>query len=471
MGLLKGRAGSILLVSCYELGHQPAGITMPMGFLMRDGFEAVSLDLSIEGFHPEKAERARFIGISVPMHTALRLGVRLAEEVRKINSDCHICFYGLYAHLNSEYLLDTVADSIISGEFEQSLLSIIKAIDAGELLDNLDNIEGVSIGSKKRDPVLKRLHFPVPYRNGLPPLEKYAMLEYKGGRRLAGYIEASRGCLHNCTHCPIPPVYKGRFFVVPSDVVIEDIRRLVESEVRHITFGDPDFLNGPNHSLRIVRLLHQEFPDLTFDFTAKIEHIIKHKSLFPEFARLGCLFVVSAVESFSDEVLSRLDKGHTKEDIFTALEIVRATGITLRPSFVSFTPWTTIEDYLEMLDFIESEGLIEQVDPVQYAIRLLVPPGSILLSLKETERWIGQLRQETFTYEWAHSDPRLDELQRQVSMLVEQDVSKNVDLTATFYKIRNLVCKIAGIDMCEKEISGLSTPEFRPPRLTEAWFC
>ena len=85
----------------------------------------------------------------------------------------------------------------------------------------------------------------VPSRNGLPPLDKYARLERDGFAHLAGYVEASRGCKHLCYHCPIPPVYEGRFSVVPQQVVIEDIRAQVDAGAAHITFGDPDFLNGP----------------------------------------------------------------------------------------------------------------------------------------------------------------------------------------------------------------------------------
>jgi len=41
----------------------------------------------------------------------------------------------------------------------------------------------------------------------------------------------------------------------------------VAAGATHITFGDPDFLNGPGHALKVVRAAHAEFPRLTFDFT------------------------------------------------------------------------------------------------------------------------------------------------------------------------------------------------------------
>lgn len=458
---------AVLLVSCYELGHQPAGIAMPMGLLRRAGYEAYTMDVSVEDFDPDKVKRAGFVGISVPMHTALRLGFRVAEEIRRLNPDCHISFYGLYALLNADYLLGTVADSVIGGEFEEALVRLIKAVDSGAAIDFGD----VSTRSRASKPVLARLNFAVPERSALVPLEHYARLEYYGEQRLVGYVEASRGCLHHCTHCPIPSVYNGRFFVVPEDIVLEDIRGLVASGARHITFGDPDFLNGPGHSLRIIGAMHEEFPELTFDFTAKVEHILKHRELIPEFAQTGCIFVLSAVESLSNTVLERLDKGHTRDDVIEALRIVRKAGLAMRPTFVPFTPWATIDDYIEMLEFTESHGLLDHVDPVQYSIRLLVPPGSLLLSQPHSHRWLGRLVQASFTYEWAHPDPRMDQLQRRVSKIVEQAAGRNEDPVETFYNIRELAHSARGDASAVRLAMPVDPSRLRPPRLTEAWFC
>lgn len=459
--------GAILLVSCYELGHQPLGIASPLSFLERAGIRPDALDISVERFDLEKAKRARFVSISVPMHTALRLGVRVAERVREINPRCHICFYGLYASLNADYLLKHCADSVIGGEFEESLVALVESLASGAI----GAVEGVTHRDKQVDPVLRRLHFPIPSRGLLPPLGEYAHLERNGSREMVGYVEASRGCLHRCLHCPITPVYDGRFFVVPKDIVLEDIRRLVSAGARHITFGDADFLNGPRHSLGIVRAMHGEFPELTFDFTAKVEHILKHRSVFPELARYGCVFMVSAFESLSDQVLLNLEKGHTRADIYAALDIVRQAGIPLRPSFVPFTPWATLHNYLEMFEFVESEGLIDQVDPVQYTIRLLVPPRSSLLSRPEIHAYLGPLVEGKFTYEWTHPDPRMDQLYRNVGWLVEQAAGRHEDPALTFQRVREAAYEIHGER--PHRARGAPLPEVleRAPRLTEAWFC
>ncbi len=458
------RPGAILLISCYELGHQPLGIASPLGFLERAGFRPEALDISVEPFDAQKVARARFVAISVPMHTALRLGIGCATEVRRLNPAAHICLYGLYASLNADYLLENVADSVIGGEFEAALVALVQDLEAG----GAGGVEGVARQGRRAAPVLRRLPFALPSRAGLAPLEKYARLERDDARELVGYVEASRGCLHMCLHCPIPPVYGGRFFVVPKEIVLEDIRRLVRSGATHITFGDPDFLNGPGHSLEIVRAVHREFPRLTFDFTAKVEHILERRAIFPELAALGCVFMVSAVESLSDTVLANLEKGHTRAGIFEALRIVRDAGIALRPTWVAFTPWTALEDYLDVIEFVQAEQLIDNVDPVQYTIRLLIPPGSALLDRPQIEPHLGPLDQALFMHRWTHPDPRMDDLQQAVSRAVERAAESGADPRATFETVRALAYAAAG----REPPPAIPFPEgSRAPRLTEPWFC
>ncbi len=455
--------GSVLLISCYELGHQPLGIALPIGFLQRAGYSPAAIDIAVEQFDAAKASQAQFIGISVPMHTALRLGVKVIERVREINPTCHVCCYGLYAALNSEYLLEHGADSCIGGEYETPLVSLIESLQSGAS----GNVAGVINRNQSEGPYLERLPFAVPSRGELPTLDKYARLEHNGSQRTAGYVEASRGCLHLCTHCPIPPVYGGRFFILPQDVVLEDIRRQVHAGATHITFGDPDFLNGPKHSLAVVRAMHDEFPSLTFDFTAKIEHLLKRGQDLPEFAAAGCLFIITAVESLSERVLHILDKGHTREDVVAALKLVRGAGIALRPTWVVFTPWTTLDDYCQVLEFIEANGLIDHVDPVMYTIRLLIPPQSWLAEHPETLPHRGSLDEAAFSYRWTHPDPRMDLLHKEVSQLVAKDTQAGEDASTTFYRVMDLAL---GRQPATVALS-LPMDRQRAPRLTESWFC
>jgi radical SAM superfamily enzyme YgiQ (UPF0313 family) len=450
--------GDILLLSTYELGHQPLHLASPLGFLERAGFRPRALDLAVEKLDEEAVRRARFVGIAVPMHTALRLGLRVAARVRKVNPASHLCFYGLYAPLNRALLVEAGADAVLGGEYEQELVALVESLEAARRPPRLV--------------VLDRLNFAAPQRSGLPPLERYARLVAPDGERVAGYVEASRGCLHLCRHCPIPPVYEGRFFVVPAETVLADARRQIEAGARHLTFGDPDFLNGPGHGLAVTRALHAEFPSVTFDVTAKIEHLLAHRSLLPELGRLGCSFLVSAVESLNARVLELLDKGHTRADVDTALDLTRAAGIALRPSLVPFSPWETLDSYLELLDWIEARGLLDQIDPVHLSIRLLIPPGSKLLELDEVRAQLGPLEPSKLSYAWSHPDPRMDALQRAVYSAVEGAVACGEDPRATFARVRALARAAAdGQPLTAAPPVAAAAAGARSPHLSETWFC
>jgi radical SAM superfamily enzyme YgiQ (UPF0313 family) len=260
---------------------------------------------------------------------------------------------------------------------------------------------------------LPRLQFIQPDRTGLPSLDRYASLQMPDGTtRIVGATDASRGCKHRCRHCPIVPVYDGQFRVVPVDVVMADVGSQAAQGATHITFGDPDFFNGPTHARRIVDALHREHPQVTYDAIIKIEHLLAHRELLPVLARTGCLFVTSAVESVDDRVLEKLDKGHTRADFILAAQLCRSAGLTLVPTFVAFTPWTTVATYVDLLKVLDDLGLTAHVAPVQLAIRLLVTWQSRLLELPDIQAVIGPFDPTTLTYPWTHPDPRVDALQR-----------------------------------------------------------
>lgn len=460
----------ILLLSTYELGHQPLSLAWPLAALTEAGFSAAAVDLSVDDFPAGPAAQARLVAIAAPMHTALRLGEEAARRARQRNPQAHITFFGLYAWLNRDYLLHAnggppLADSVIAGEYEEPLLGLAQALLAGR---PAQSVAGVSTPGQTATPHLARQRLPVPGRVGLPGLERYARFVADDESYMAGYTEASRGCLHTCRHCPIVPVYNGRFFVVPAATVLADIRQQVEAGARHITFGDPDFLNGPGHALKVAESLHREFPDVTFDFTTKVEHILEQRALMPRLRDAGAAFVVSAFESTSDRVLARLHKGHSVAQMDEALAVLAEVGLTAQPTWVPFTPWTSLDDYLEMLAWIRSRGLIPSTPGVQLSIRLLVPPGSALLDHPDAATWRGALDQANFTWRWQHPDPRMDALQKEIAFIAE-DADPANHPWILFEAAEYAAHAIAGRPGPEHPRPAFLPPV--PPQLTEHWFC
>jgi hypothetical protein len=187
--------------------------------------------------------------------------------------------------------------------------------------------------------------------------------------------------------------------------------------------------------MAIARELHRRWPALSFDVTIKISHLIAHGALLAELASLGCAFVVSAVESLDDGVLARLDKGHTRADFERALALTTGAGLVLRPTFVPFTPWTTLDQIADLVEFLAEDDLIGCVDPVQLSVRLLVPPGSLLLG-PETRDAFDELDGAALSYQWTHSDPRVDRLQHEIAAIAAAAAGSKLDPDIVFARIR-----------------------------------
>jgi radical SAM superfamily enzyme YgiQ (UPF0313 family) len=443
-----------MLISTYEMGRQPFGLASPAAWLKARGWEVACVDASKEKIAPDRLATADLIAFHLPMHTATRLAVPLITRVRSLNPAARLCAYGLYAPLNEAFLRSLGIDAVFGGEFEEALTAF-----------------AVADATQRPDPppaTLPRIHFMVPDRTALPPLAKYAALQMPdGSRRLVGYTEATRGCKHQCRHCPVVPVYRGQFRVVQADVVLADVSAQVAAGARHITFGDPDFFNGPAHAMRVVDGLHAAHPGVTYDVTIKVEHLLAHRDLLPRLVATGCAFVVSAIESIDDTVLTILDKGHTRTDFVEAVRLCRAAGVTLVPTFVAFHPWLTLTDYCELLETIEALDLVDSVAPIQLAIRLLVPKGSRMLEVSDLRPHLGPFDSSTLTYRWIHPDPRVDALQREVAAIVGARI--NADRRSVFEEISILAHERAGLArrVSSRPIRARATV----PYLNEPWYC
>lgn len=389
----------VVLLSTYDLGRQPFGLASPAAWLAETGCDVRANDLAVEPLDEAAVRAAELVAIHLPMHTATRLASRVIPRLRALNPDARLVCYGLYAQPNEVYLRSLGVDHVLGGEYEEDLARLA-------LGERPDTAAG-----------LPRLAYRVPDRRGLPPLDHYAhLVDTLGRERLVAYTETTRGCKHVCRHCPVVPVYQGRFRAVPREMVLADIRQQVAAGASHVTFGDPDFWNGPTHALSIVRALHAEHPAVTYDATIKIEHLLRHAEHVPELVRTGCLFVTSAAESLDDTVLARLDKGHTRADFERALELCREAGLGMQPTFIAFHPWMTRERYLAFLEFLEQHDLVDALPPIQLALRLLVPAGSKLLGHMEVDAF----DRERLVHPWRHADPEVDELHEMVHMLVRE---------------------------------------------------
>jgi len=451
-GAAKVTGVRVLLVSTYELGNQPLGLGKAAAALEAAGHQVRCVDVAVDPIPATEFDWADRVAFSVPMHTAMRLALQVAESVRARRPELPLCFYGLYAPVSRDLTVRSPADAVIAGEYEAGLVAWVNGVDPGPVIQ------------------LARGQARLPVRHRLPALDRYTRLAVGGEERLVGSVEASRGCSHRCRHCPVPVVYDGRVRPVEEATVVADVDQLVVAGARHLTFSDPDFLNAPHHSRRVVSAIHKRHPGLTFDCTVKVEHVLRHPALWPELAEAGCVFIVSAFESVDDTILGYLVKGHTTADASEAVILLRRHGIEIRPSWLPFTPWTTIDGLVDLLDFVIAHDLVRNVDPVQYTVRLLLPEGSLLLDRPEMTPHLGPFDAERLGWTWTHPDPAVDQLQQVLSALVEARVDQESALT--FAEIDQLIRSRATTIRPRPAAGAVSSGPSGPrARLTESWFC
>ena len=462
---------NVTLIATYELGRQPFGLASPAAWLRRAGHDVTCADLSREPFDADDVACAHLVAFHLPMHTATRLAAPVIQHVRRINPDVLLCAYGLYAPLNGPYLRSLGVRHILAGEFEADLARIADGgeADCGSGMDarfeaGAEAAAAGGVAGRRRH--LPRLDLITPWRGGLPPLDRYASLQSGNRRYITGYTEASRGCRHLCRHCPVVPIYGGRFRVVPPEVVVADVEAQVARGARHITFGDPDFFNGVGHAMRVVDQVAERCPGITYDVTIKVEHLIAHANRLPRLRETGCLFVTSAVESFDDAVLARLRKGHTRRDVERAVRLCRDAGLTLAPTFIAFTPWTTLETYRDLLAEIDRLDLVDQVAPIQLALRLLVTAGSGLLELDDVRRRVGGFDDRRLVHPWRHDDPAVDRLADDVATIVGRRMT--ADRRAVYEAIR---ARADGECAAPPRRSVPNRQRVETPYLNEPWYC
>ena len=443
----------VLAVSTYELGHQPLVLARLASTFKSAGVDYVLCDNSVanktftnyEDFLL-RDEAPTHLFISVPMHTATQLGKEIAIRARAaLGNSVRIIAVGLYSNV-------AVASC---DAFDSAIVSV----DSQKVLEVL--------GIQHKDSASQPPRSSGPDRSALPGLANYAHLISAGEKQLVGYVETTVGCAHMCRHCPVPVVFNGKFKAVPANEVLSQINQLYEEGAKHITFGDPDFLNGPAHALRIVRAMREIHPDLTFDATVKVEHVLEHPEIWAELAQLGLKFIVSAFEHTSDEILTRLGKGHSRSDIVTALALLRENRIEVRPSLMPFTPWTDRGSLIDLIEFLFDYDLVESIDPVQLSIRLLVPLNSLVLADSGTA--FGNWNSELLSYEWASQDPVIDQLQTELAAIAEESQAIEQDSLTTFNRMRNAI--YARFNLAPPVRSQTSSTCWDRPRLSESWFC
>lgn len=403
---------NIVVVSSFEGGYQPVTALSAYTALKNAGFQNTSFhDTYVDGVSDDIFKDAGLVAIAVPLFDALQAGLRLSEMIKSAKPEAKIVFFGQYATLNAGRLPGRYADYAVCGEWEQPLINLANYVFGSGILDKTGLVDARDARANLiPHPYITRNRIELIDRSIAPSLHKYPqphiekMLGVEGA--MIGGVESTRGCHHKCAYCSVYATYDGKVIPIKDDIVVQDVRNLVKLGMNHLTFTDAEFFNAKNQGLRLLRVLHSEFPHLTYDFTTRIDHILEHEEALREMKNLGVRFITSALEFPTQLVLDVVSKEISIADIEDAIAILRRIGIRLSPTFIMYNPWISKKDIDSFRSFIVRNNLEQVVDPIQYETRLHLYKGSPLLSRAST---MGlELIEHEFHYEWKHPDPEVD---------------------------------------------------------------
>ena len=398
---------SVLLVSFYEGGFQPISLGTTAAHLREAQFEVHTVDTSHEELTEKIISSCSYIGISLPLFQSLERAASVIPRLKATRRP--IILFGQHATIVSELLLQKgLGDWVLRGDWEVPLVKLLRHLE-GEEVDSLDGV--CRNGDIRQTYIHRGPTFHPPDRSGLPALAlyRYDLADrFLGPGRIVANVETCRGCHHACTYCSVFAAYDKKVGLIPAQVVLEDIRNCVELGAQHICFVDAEFLNSKTHGLNIVREMHREYPDLTFDFTARADHLLDCRNAVTEMVDLGAAFVTSAFEFPSEKVMKAVNKELKVDDCVQTVRMCEEIGLGLNPTFLTFNPWMSMEETFRLADFLEETGLDRYVDPLQLETRLYLPKGSRLL---DSPSLTGvELEEREFHYEWKHPDSNVDKI-------------------------------------------------------------
>ena len=347
---------------------------MLSSFLEREGYKVIICDSLFYKQTPSDAfnelkrySRPLIIGITLmtkePMPWVLEY-ISLIRNEYKLN--VHITLGGYYPTLQCEntWLSIPDIDSIVIGEGEFTLLELANALKNGK---DWQTIEGIAYSNFNKKIIVTPRRKLLIDLDQLPWPKRY--LAFEMNEDFEVLIDASRGCIQNCSFCAIKPFFKSNQTTAwrtrsPENIINEIISiRRKNSKLYKFRFVDPDFIGpsgiGEERALNLALLIQQKLPGIVFFIEGRAVSIKNNRMLLQELKKAGLRNIHIGIESANQHVLDKMAKKTQVQDNRDAVLLLRELKIDFAYGFIMFTPWTTELDILENVQFMEEIGNVQ----------------------------------------------------------------------------------------------------------------
>jgi anaerobic magnesium-protoporphyrin IX monomethyl ester cyclase len=252
----------------------------------------------------------------------------------------------------SEIKKDCV-DYILRGEWDYTVRDLLYAVTDNK---NLETIAGLTWKSEENkiitNPRGERIvdldKLPIPAYD-LLDLSKF--YESVFVRFPAATMITSRGCPFNCIYCSYPQtIYSHKHCAMSPQRVLKEIKYLVNDlGVKEIRIDDDTFDIDRNRVIEICKLLVEEKLDFTFSVQCRPQLMTDEEAKWLK--RAGCRMVLYGVESGNDEILKKIRKNTTKDEIRRGVRIAKKHGLDVLNCVMLGFYWDTKESVEDTIRF------------------------------------------------------------------------------------------------------------------------
>ncbi|OYT41038.1 MAG: hypothetical protein B6U86_03140 [Candidatus Altiarchaeales archaeon ex4484_43] len=283
----------------------------------------------------------------------------LINEIKENFSNSLVVLSGPHPTITPDIMLtETSADLVIRGEIEGLILDIISKVNEKKL----PKISGISYKDKKGKThhkgniaYTKDLDWlPIPAYD-LIPMERYHASPFYSklqGNKFS-IVSSSRGCPFSCNFCLRTLGKKHRRRSL--NFVIQEILKLNEIGIESIYFSDENFAFDRNYILEFAREIIEYDLSIKWGFQTRVDSL--GMSDLETLSKSNCIFISTGVESASQQILDKNQKGTKKDDITKFIQNSRDFGIDVGLFMLLFLPGENRETLKESVEFINGLGL------------------------------------------------------------------------------------------------------------------
>jgi len=324
------------------------------------------------------------IGISVttPKYgSALNVG----KLVKKIDPDIPVVFGGVHpTALPEETLKNKEVDVVVRGEGEYTFLAIVENIDKLDKIPGASYKEDGKIIHNPGRPLIQNLdELPFPAKHLWLEKDKYSPESF-------GEISASRGCPYNCIFCASHLLWTRKVRHRSPGNLVEEIKHTQDTFGTYLfRFADDSFNLSKKFVGDFCNLLIEEKVGIAWKCGVRADLI--DGELVKKMKSAGCKMALMGIESGNNEMLKKIKKGITIEQVKNANKILKQNKLRAVQYFMVF-PWENKEEIDNTI------SRIKELDADTTVISVAVPfPGTDLYDMCKSEGLLpGEIDWATF---------------------------------------------------------------------------